>query len=505
VEKRLEELKTRLLEVEDLQAAAGVLSWDQWTYLPAGGAIARARQIATLNRLSHEKFTDPEIGRLLDSLRLYEESMPYDSFEASLIRVTRRAYERAVRVPPLFIAELNSHCAASYAAWTKARPANDFRAVEPHLERMLDLSRKLASYFPDHAHVADPLIDYADEGMTVAIISDLFSALRERLVRLVQAIEDQPAPDDTPLCRFFPREQQLAFGLDIVREFGFDFERGRQDLSPHPFTTEYSTNDVRITTRVAENDLRESLFSLLHECGHALYEQHVCQDFEGTPLSGGTSSGVHESQSRLWENLVGRSRAFWSFYFPRLKATFPGQLAKVSLDTFYRAVNRVGPSLIRTAADEVTYNLHVMLRFDLELALLEGRIRVAELPDAWRERMISDLGVDPPNDRDGVLQDVHWFSGTIGGSFQGYTLGNILSAQFFQEALHSHPEFTSDIENGTFDRLLGWLTDNIYQHGSKYMLLELVERTTGSTVSIEPYCAYLEDKYDALYDLGLHQ
>jgi carboxypeptidase Taq len=288
----------------------------------------------------------------------------------------------------------------------------------------------------------------------------------------------------------------------VIERFGYDFERGRQDKTHHPFMTKFSLGDVRITTRVKEDDLSDALFSTLHEAGHAMYEQSIDPSFEGTPLAGGTSAGVHESQSRTWENIVGRSRGFWEFFFPRLKHAFPDQLAGVSFDTLYRAINRVERSLIRTDADEVTYNLHVMIRFDLELDLLEGKLEVKDLPDAWHARYEADLGLRAPDDRDGVLQDVHWYGGTVGGMFQGYTLGNVMSAQFYEAALRAHPEITNEIRQGRFATLRGWLTENIYRHGSKFTAAEIVERATGTPMSVEPYLRYLIRKYGELYRLG---
>jgi carboxypeptidase Taq len=282
---------------------------------------------------------------------------------------------------------------------------------------------------------------------------------------------------------------------------GFDFERGRQDKTPHPFMTKYSLGDVRITTRVDEQYLGEALFSTIHEAGHAMYEQGIPMAFEGTPLADGASSGLHESQSRLWENLVGRSRPFWTFFYPRLKAAFPSQLDAVSLDTFYRAINRVERSLIRTDADEVTYNLHVMIRFDLELALLEGNLSIADLPDAWNERYRQDLGLLPPDDRDGVLQDIHWFSGTIGGAFQCYTLGNLMSAQLFEAALKAHPEIIGEMETGEFSTLRSWLRENVHRYGRKLTATEIMERATGRHLEIDPYMRYLRKKYGELYGL----
>lgn len=501
MEAKLKELKERLREISDLRSAAALLSWDQSTYMPPGGAEARGRQMATLGRLAHEKFTDEAIGKLLEDLRPYEESLPYDSDDASLIRVTRREYENAIRVPSTFMSKLLEHGAASYEAWTKARPANDYKAVEGILEKTLELSRELSSFYPDAEHIIDPLIAEADYGMTAKTIKPLFAKLRDELVPIVQAISDQAPADDSCLHQYYPEAKQEAFGLKVIRQFGFDFERGRQDRTHHPFMTKFSLGDVRITTRFNENDISEALFSTMHEAGHAMYELGINRSFEATPLAGGTSSGVHESQSRLWENIVGRSYDFWTYFYPQLQEEFPEQLGSVSLDTFYRAINKVQRSLIRTEADEVTYNLHVIIRFDLEMALLEGKLAIRDLPEAWRERYKSDLGITPPDDRDGVLQDVHWFFGIIGGAFQGYTLGNIMSAQFFESARKAHPSIQEEIRNGQFDTLHNWLKENIYQHGSKFTAEELIQRVTGGPMTIDPYLQYLRTKYGELYQL----
>ncbi len=500
-EKKLQELKTRLLEVGDLNHINALLGWDQSTYMPPGGAEARGRQSARLARMAQEKFIDKKIGRLLDDLRSYEESLPYDSDDASLIRVTRREYERALKVPPEFIGELNEHGTRSYQDWTEARPANDFSRVRSNLERTLDLSRKLADYFGGYEHIADPLIDFADYGMKASTVRALFADLRDQLVPIVRSITSQPPADDSVLRKHFPEADQLSFGESVVRQLGYDFSRGRIDKTHHPFMTKFSLGDVRITTRVREDHLGECLFSNMHEAGHAMYEQGIDMSFEGMPIGGGTSAGVHESQSRLWENIVGRSRGFWEYMYPQLQAYFPGQLKDVSLDTFYAAINKVEKSLIRTDADEVTYNLHVMLRFDFELQLLEGTLSIRDLPEAWHERFEHDFGIVPPNDSDGVLQDVHWFAGIIGGSFQGYTLGNILSAQFYGAALKAHPEIPDEMKQGKFSTLHNWLRENIYRHGSKFTAPEIIERASGSPLTIEPYIDYLRTKYGALYVL----
>ncbi len=499
---KFQELKTRLIEVNDIQAASGLLHWDQSTYMPPGGAAARARQTATLSRLAHEKFTDPAIGKLLDVLTPYGECLGYDSDEASLLRVTRRKYERAIKIPAKFMAEIATHTSESYQVWTEARPANDFERVRPYLEKTLEYSRQCANFFPGYDHIADPLIEPRDYGIKAADVSHVFGELRKELVPIASAITSQTLADDSCLHKHYPEAQQLAFGMEVAKKFGYDLNRGRQDKTHHPFMTKFSLGDVRITTRSKEDSLGEALFCTMHETGHALYEQGICMEYEGTPLARGTSAGVHESQSRLWENIVGRSKGFWKCFYPQLQNIFPEQLGSVPLDTFHRAINKVERSLIRTEADEVTYNLHVMLRFDFELALLEGEMEIRDLPNAWRERFETDFGIVPPDDKDGVLQDVHWYFGLIGGSFQGYTLGNILGAQFFSTALEAHSEILSEIEKGEFNTLHDWLKSNVYQHGSKYTAPELIERTTEKPMTIAPYIDYLRTKYGELYTLN---
>ena len=497
----LADLKQRLQTINDLHGAAAVLDWDQATYMPPGGAQARGRQLALLSGLEHERMTDPEIGRLLDALTPWAEAQSADSDAAALVRVTRRDYDRAVRVPNAFIQRLSEHTAKSYHVWERARPANDFAAVRPLLETTVLLSRELAGFYPGYAHPYDALIDHAEDGMTVAAVRELFAELRAGLVPLIGAIRKRPQPDDSCLTGEFAEPKQRAFGEKIARAFGYDFARGRQDKTAHPFMIKLGRGDVRITTRFRDDDLSDGLFSTMHETGHAMYEQGVDDALDGTPLFGGTTSGVHESQSRLWENLVGRSRPFWGHWYGPLQGAFPEALRGVDVDTFYRAINKVVPSLIRTDADEVTYNLHVMLRFDLELALLEGTLAVADLPDAWRARIREDLGVSPPDDRDGVLQDVHWYGGVVGGQFQSYTLGNIMSAQFFAAAQRDIPGLDDQIGGAQFAALRTWLTERIYRHGRKFTAPEIVERATGKPLSIAPYLAYLNTKYGALYDL----
>lgn len=496
-----QELRARLSEIDDLQSAASLLHWDQATYMPEGGAAARGRQLSTLSRLAHEKSTDARIGQLLDGLEPQVLAMPSDAFEPSFVRQARRNFERSRRVPPEFEARLSDHLSVAYQKWTLARPANDWKSVQSDLEKTVELSRELAGFFAPFEHPNDPLIDFSDQGFTVSTLRPLFAQLREFLVPLAEEISARPRPRDDFLKRPISEDRQFAFVNQIVRELGYSFERGRSDKTHHPFMTKFSLGDVRITTRAREDDFSEAFYSSMHEAGHALYEQNIDESFEATPLADGASSGLHEAQSRLWENLVGRSRAFSKYLHPRLQAEFPAQFADVSPEDFYRAVNVVGRSLIRTDADEVTYNLHVMIRFELECELLEGSLSVRDLPEAWREKYKSYLGIEVPDDRDGVLQDVHWFGGTVGGAFQGYTLGNILSAQLFERVRQSEPDLDAQIERGEFNPLLTWLRDHVYRYGSQFTPSEIIERSTGQALSIEPYRKYLQSKFGELYGL----
>ena len=492
---RLADLKQRLAEISNIRSALAVLRWDQATHMPKGGAQARGRQCATLSRIAHEKFTEADVGSLLDRLTPVMAGRDPGDDEAALIRVVRRNYDRAIKIPPALVEQLTLHGNAAYNAWTQARPANDFDAVASLLERGVELSRELASALGYVHHIMDPFIDGTEPGMTVASVRALFDDLRPSLVALLETTK-AGVPSDTACLHYnFNETKQLAFGLKMAEHFGFDLTRGRLDISPHPFCTTFAIGDVRITTRVKAHDLSEALYSTLHEAGHALYEQGVAPALEQTPLAGGASPGVHESQSRLWENIVGRGEPFLTYAYPLLQRQFPDQLRRVPLSTFSRAVNRVTPSLIRTDADELTYNLHIMIRFDLECALLDGRLAVKDLPAAWADRYARDLGVTPTNHSDGCLQDVHWFGGTIGGAFQSYTIGNILSAQFYAAAVAKHPTIPDEIAAGKFATLHTWLRDNVYRHGRKFDPADLVQRATGKPMSTAPYLTYLSDKY----------
>jgi carboxypeptidase Taq len=495
----LTQLKARLGEVSDLNKAIALLNWDQQTYMPRGAVAARAEQLATLSRMAHELFCADETGRLLDGATPLAEQMAYDSDDASLVRVARRDYERERRLPSEFVAEFSRIRAIGRAAWAEARRKSDFAMFQPHLEQIVDLVRRQADYLGYSDHPYDALLDLYEPDMRTAEVRTLFAELREGLAPLVKAVAAHPdAVDSTLLEQDYDEQTQIRAGEQIIAKIGFDFECGRQDFSAHPFCISFAATDVRITTRVSRNQLNMALFGTLHEMGHGLYEQGTSSTLARTPLARGASLGMHESQSRMWENLVGRSRPFWHYFLPQLQEAFPAQLGGIDVEQFYRAINRSQPSLVRVEADELTYNLHIMLRFELELALLEGALAVDDLPAAWNETMQRYLGLTPPNDALGVLQDVHWSGGMI-GYFPTYTLGNVISAQLFERASAELTDLPAQFAAGEFGGLLGWLRRNLHAHGRKFTPTELLQRITGGGVQAAPYLAYLRGKFGELY------
>lgn len=497
----IERLKALLGVISDIGNAAAVLGWDQQTYMPPGGAGARAMQLATLSRLAHEHFVSEELQSTLEMAATEVQEQDPDSDEARLIKVTNRELKKRIRVPAAWVEEHSRVTALAHQDWEKARADADFTLFAPHLEKILSLKRQYAEFFAPYDHIYDPLLDDYEPGMKTADVKPVFDDLRVRQVTLIQAIMDSGVEiDDSPLCQYFDEKSQWEFGIEVIKAFGYDLTRGRQDKAVHPFSTGFGTGDVRITTRFDENILNPALFGTMHEAGHAMYEQGIDPKFERTTLAGGTSLGMHESQSRLWENLVGRSKPFWKAFYPRLQKIFPDQLSAVKLDTFYKAINKVDRTFIRVEADEATYNLHVMVRFELEIALLEGALAINDLPQAWNDKFESFLGVRPPDDAQGVLQDVHWSAGYI-GYFPTYSLGNLIAAQLWDKINQDIPELEQQIENAEFSQLLGWLHENIHQSGAKYEPLELLERVVGSGLNVDPYVKYLERKFGELYSL----
>lgn len=501
MDNRITKLKSMLGEVSDLHSAAALLSWDQQTYMPRGGAEDRGYQLSTIETLAHTKFTAPEMGRLLDDLSKEAGQLDPDSDEACLIRVTRRQYDKDTRVPSEWVAEYAHITALAHQAWTEARAANDFARFRPLLEQIFDLRRQYANFFAPFDHIYDPLLDDFEPGMKTAEVKQIFTELRPQQVALVKAIAAQSQVDDSFLHLAYDEQKQWDFGVEVISAFGYDWNRGRQDRSPHPFTQGFGIDDVRITTRVSPNFLNTALFGTMHEAGHALYELGVDHSLGRTPLAGGASLAVHESQSRMWENLVGRSLPFWEHFYPRLQTYFPEQLGNVDLMAFYKGVNKVKPSLIRVEADEATYNLHIMLRLEIEIGLIEGSMPVKDLPEIWNSRMQEYLGVTPPNDAQGVLQDIHWSGGMI-GYFSTYALGNLVSVQLWECIRQDIPDLTEQIRGGQFAGLLGWLGEKVHRHGAKFEPQDLVRRVTGSTINPAPYVRYLTEKYGHVYGLS---
>lgn len=493
----LAQFKSLFGEVADLRRAAELIEWDERVCMPRGGASIHGEMQATLRRLAHEKFTRDEMGRSIEAL--VHGSEP-GSDVGRLAAVAAHDYEKATRVPAAFVSEHAHTVSASQHAWEQARAGNDFASFAPHLERVLDLKRKYVTFFPPAEHPYDVLLDDCEPGMKTSEVMTLFGTLRPRQVALIKKVAACPPVDDSVLMGAYAESDMLGFAVEVAGGFGFDWARGRQDKSVHPFASGIGSDDVRITTRWVERLPFSMLFGTMHETGHALYEQGVSKAHHRTPLEGGTSLGVHESQSRLWENVIGRSRGFWQHVFPSLQGRFPAQLRGVSVDQFYRAVNKVQPSLIRVEADEATYNLHIMLRVELEIALIEGKVAVDALPELWRTRMQEYLGVVPPTDALGVLQDVHWSAGLF-GYFSTYTLGNVIAAQLWERFGVLNPDRDAQVARGEFTPLLSWLRSELHQHGRAYQAQELVERITTRRIDPAPYLQYLEGKYGELYGL----
>jgi carboxypeptidase Taq len=495
----LEQLKTRLNDVAYLGSAAALVSWEQQTYMPEGGAETRAGQLSTLARIEHEMFTSDETGRLLQDAAQELNGAGPDSADARLIKVTQRDYDLRTKIPAALVAEINHHGAIAHNIWAKARANNDYKSFAPALQKTFDLMKQVAEHLGYADHIYDALLDQYEPGMKTADVAAMFAGLKTDLVPLVAAIKQrQDRVDDTVLHRDYDVQKQNAFSEMVAKDFGFDFHRGRQDKAVHPFCQSLSPDDVRITTRFDPKFLNTALFGTMHETGHALYEQGAGGGKLHLRMSSGTSLGVHESQSRLWENIVGRSRGFWKKYFPLLQQTFPESLGDVDLETFYRAINKSYPSFIRVEADEVTYNLHIMVRFEMETALLTGQLTVEQAPEAWNAKYQDYLGITPETDRIGILQDIHWSSGLV-GYFPTYSIGNLLSAQLWEKATADQPQIKTDVENAKFDTLLAWLRENIHQHGRNFLPKELIQRVTGKPLSSEAYIRYLKGKYGEIY------
>jgi carboxypeptidase Taq len=498
------ELLTLTKKASLLGSCASVLSWDRETYMPEGGAEHRSNQLSLLAGLSHEWTTAPRIGELLDELQDSELTDSEDGDTTCNIREIRRNYERAQKLPRQLVEEISRVTALAQQHWAKARLNNNFLAFAPWLRQIVDLKREEASAvgFSADGEAYDALLDEYEPGATSRDISEVFDALRTELVPLLTAIRDsQQQPDTSILQRRYPTDQQARFGREAATAIGFDFDRGRLDVTTHPFCSGFGPGDCRLTTRYDENFFSSAFFGTLHEAGHGMYEQGLLPEAFGTPLGSSVSLGIHESQSRMWENLVGRSREFWQYFYPKAQQYFPEALGQTQPDDFCFAVNTVSPSLIRVEADEVTYNLHIMLRFDLERDLISGRLAVDDIPTAWNDRFTSDFGITPSTDTEGCLQDIHWSAGLF-GYFPTYALGNMYAAQFFEAADQQLGGLGAMFAKGDFAPLLQWLRTNIHSHGQRYPATRLIQVVTGEPLSNEPLMRLLNKRFRPLYGLS---
>jgi carboxypeptidase Taq len=494
VEPALAELKDRLGEIADLRRATSVLYWDQLVSMPDSGNEARGAQLVTLESIAQDRFVDDRIGELLDELAPYAESLPHEADDACLIRVTRHDFEKLRRVPTELTAELTKAYSESYAVWVKARENSDFERFRPSLERMLELRLRYVECFAPYDDPYDVLLDDYERGMPTAEVRRVFAALEPELVALVDEYATDEADDfmDGP----FPVEAQHALSRELVAAISGAPDEFRLDTTVHPFQITFGPNDIRLTTRYSDNELT-SLFTATHEVGHGVYEHGVSAALDRTPLAAGCSSSLHESQSRLWENVVGRSMPFWRWFYPRVQETFPDVLGSVSLERFHRAVNRARRSYIRVDADETSYGLHLILRFELEQELVSGKLAVKDLPDAWSARFEELVGLTVPDDGVGVLQDSHWAGGGF-GYFPTYLLGSVLSVQIWERAREALPDVEEQIERGEFGELHAWLRENLYSLGRKLTPAETIERVAGGPIDPQPYLRYLRDKLEGL-------
>jgi carboxypeptidase Taq len=502
---QMQTLKSRLGTLADLDGAAELAGWDQQTKMPRDGGEARAGVLSTLASLRHEMFTDDETGRLLDGAGDELDGVDGDSDEARLIEVTRRRWEKSKRVPTELQGELARASSEGQEAWVTARAASDFKSFQPYLERILELTRRYVDCHLGHDGYEcayDVLIDDYEPGIRTAHVADLFSQLKGELVPMIATIARATPVDERPLTAYFAEEGQRRLAREIVELMGFDEKAWRMDDTVHPFAVRIGPGDVRITTRWDESYWPMSLYGSMHECGHGLYEAGIAPELARTPIGAPQSLGVHESQSRLWENMVGRSGAFSQVLAPRLARCAGGELTGIEPERLYRAINRVKPSYIRVEADEATYGLHIILRFELEQELIEGRLRIADLPQAWNARFHEYLGLEVTDDADGVLQDVHWSAGLL-GYFPTYALGNLIAGQLWQRAHAEIAGLDDQLANGELAPLREWLRLRVHRHGAKFKTEELLEREGGGPISVAPFASYLKAKLSDVYGVDL--
>lgn len=497
---KLDLLNAKIAEIADLNGIAALLGWDQQVLMPSGGTEDRANQAALIGQLSHQRTTSDEMGQLISDLEAELGDLNADTDEARIVKLAKRNYELLTKIPLEKLIEFIRVTTMANDVWVKARQENNFKSFQPILQRIIELRQEYSEVFKPYDHVYDPLLDQFEPGMKTADVIKIFDILRPKQVELIKAIRDSKQVDNSFIKQNYAKDLQEKFGRFVITRFGYDWTRGRLDIAPHPFTTGFGWGDTRITTRYLDNDGLSALFSTMHEAGHAMYEQGLDKKYARTAIQGGTSLAFHESQSRMWENLVGRSYEFWTYFYPTFQMLFSNHLGNVSLDQFYKGINRVEPSLIRVEADEATYNLHIMLRLEIEIGLIENSIDSKDLPEIWNTKMQEYLGVTPPNDTLGVLQDVHWSGGMI-GYFSTYALGNVVSAQLWDAMLADHSTIPDEMRKGNFSTILNWLRDKVHKHGSKYEPQELLQKITGQKLSPEPYIHYLTEKYKNIYNI----
>ncbi|MEM6318247.1 MAG: carboxypeptidase M32 [Bacteroidota bacterium] len=466
----------------DVEYSIGVLSWDKETYLPEKGARFRSQQIATLSGIAHEISTDKKLGRTLR--QLHEKVEKLDDRQAKNIQLSWKEYERATKLSKEFVVKKSQIISQSYHAWIEARKANDYRIFQKDLQAIVDICREEADLIGYEDHPYDALLDIYEPDAKTKDLTVLFKDVREQLVDFVKTLQEKSPPKDAFLHQKYDKDKQWDFGLALLKNMGYDFKAGRQDISEHPFTINFSPEDVRVTTRIDEHDFMNMTWSCIHEGGHALYEQGLPSDQYGLPCGTSVSLGIHESQSRLWENNVGRSLAYWKAHYANLQKAFPKNLKDVSVKRFYKAINKIQPNLIRTEADELHYHFHVLIRFEIEKGLMEGTLQVKDLRDVWNDKYKAYLGVDVPDDKQGILQDIHWSHGSI-GYFPTYSLGSFYAAQFFQQAEKDIPNLIQQIEAGNNQPLLDWLRTNIHQHGRLYNAETLCQKITGEKLTFK--------------------
>lgn len=493
-----EQYKDLTQKAADIQYASAVLSWDQEVYMPVKGFPFRGRQMATLAAMAHDMLTANSYGDILHELAGRND---LDEMSASNVRLSLEDYEKNKKLPSAFVEQLTNQTSLSYNAWIRARNENNFGLYAAELEKMIALKKQQAELYGYEGHPYNALLDEFEKGMTVAVLDPVFEKVKEQLPPFLKKITAAQQADDKFFYHHYPKQQQWDFSMDVLRKMGYDFEAGRQDISEHPFTTSFAPTDVRVTTRVNEEDFASLLWSSIHEGGHALYEQGLPEDQYGLPLGAAASLSIHESQSRLWENCVGRGLHFWKYFYPHLQEYFPGQLSGISLNSFYKGMNKVQPSLIRTEADEVTYHFHVLIRYELEKALLCGELDPKDLSGAWNDMYRKYLGVSASDDKSGVLQDVHWSHGML-GYFPTYSLGSFYAAQFYEQAEKDIPELAKQLEQGNYGNLLQWLRQLIHQYGRHYRSEELCKRITGRGLDFSSFMHYAEQKYAGIYDLS---